>query len=186
MRPNVARDPLELEPTCPAASRLSGPPVHGPAIICNAMRIAKDSEEESQEARDGRAEVVLYARSDRGMGGDPESVAMLCCGEYRRCPIWRAERQREWTGIDRLLDPEKAREEEADGRDPEDQVREFIEDALAWTDGPWTDAVRDPSLCECGAEVVLTPENVLACPTGLKGHRGIRSAREEEQVRWVT
>lgn len=164
MKPNLAAAPLELRPTCPAATPLGGPPVLGPSVICNAIRLEKARKDPTQERRDQRGEAVLYGRSDRGYGGDPESIVALCCGDYGSCPIWRAEKKRVWERTDELVGDDRPEEP------PEaESIEELVELALERDEhGPTV----DPSVCPCGADVVVT-DGGLRCRTGRPGHRGI-------------
>lgn len=81
---------------CPAATLLAGPPDQGPSALCGV--IVQDREREGLIS-DSRSEGVLVTARR-----DPSSFVAYCTGDYIRCPIWRAERERRWREGRRLLD----------------------------------------------------------------------------------
>jgi hypothetical protein len=74
---------------------MEGPPASGPSALCGVM--VNDRTREGLISRQSDTGVLVTARSD------PTSYRMFCLGRYEDCPVWQAEREREWERK-RLLD----------------------------------------------------------------------------------
>lgn len=93
--------PKKLKPTCPAADS-----VGGETILCGVIRHDRRRESRTSQVESGQG-VVIERRTD------PSTYANLCCGEYSKCPVWRAEKDRLAAG-EKGLNDEAAREEARD------------------------------------------------------------------------
>lgn len=75
------------EATCPAATLIEGPPARGPSALCGVM--ANERAQLGSGAERNAEHGPLVTSRD-----DPSSFHGFCCGAYRKCPIWRAEKGR--------------------------------------------------------------------------------------------
>lgn len=93
-----------LDPTCPAATVIDGPPDRGPGVLCGVwFREMREGQIEDAEAG---VLLTLY--------NDPTSLHAFCCGEgvpgarnsYVNCPVYERERERR-DGAEKTLAPEE-------------------------------------------------------------------------------
>lgn len=111
---------VELPTVCPAAEPLPYASGMGRRVICHVMRLDRQRATgigitAGQLAMERDADDGVLLSEERDAGG----VYKLCCGRgvpaldpedqsesphYTRCPIWAADREREWAGADSLGD----------------------------------------------------------------------------------